>query len=150
MSKFYYKIGLLLPLFLVVACTQRPAPISMKGSQVYSREASGINSSNNSTNNSYTANSVSSVDEITQSSAKVESIGVSDLAPPTVVKPTTVINKKPVMVENIVANSEPSSPVNSVVATQPTRTLTPTIVKKRTSVQTVNLWTNAPRDISEQ
>lgn len=163
MSKIFYNIALALPLLAIAACTQRPAPIAMKGSQVYSRGSSNSNSYGNSNSNSYDNSqpaSVSVIDEGTQSNAAVGSIGISDLAPPPSAKSGAAASKAPAAVEKIVGNSEPmtstplnttvSTPANSVLGSQPTNLSKPTAVKKRTTVQTVNPWTNAPRDINEK
>lgn len=89
MSRFHIRATVTVSLILA-ACGQTPAPVELKGKNVYGRDGVGsVYASSYSSPpaafaapKSYVTGASSSVPHTTQSSAAVQSIGVSDLAPP--------------------------------------------------------------------
>lgn len=126
MLKKYFYISFL-PL-IISACTQAPAPIVMKGQQSFSRSnrqsptVSSYKPSPGYDSNGYNAAYTSPVPENTEQKASLDSIGISDLAPPT-------------------ASPKPEESVSPLPAPQVENKSEPGSIKK----QTINPWTNKPR-----
>ena len=127
-------------LVFVAGCTQPPARIDMKGGQSFTRGNQSNNSSRSNYNSSYDNSSSSShnydtpISEETEQKASVDSIGISDLAPPTATK----------------------SEVKSEVQQGDEQTPAPVTLEKKSGrlkpvlKTTVNPWTNKPRSALEK
>ena len=131
------KVGFnILLLLFVGACTQQPVPIVFKGDETYSRNKALVSSSSTSSSYSsgYNPSYTSPVPENTEQSVAVESIGMSDLPPPTEIKSNQ---------QTLGLSSNPA-PISPPISSSPP----PAVHKKGGEVilkPMVNPWTNMPR-----
>jgi murein DD-endopeptidase MepM/ murein hydrolase activator NlpD len=128
-NKYFYISSLAI---LISACTQAPAPIVMKGQQSFSRNnqqnppASSNKTGGSYDNNGYNTAYTSPIPENTEQKVSVDSIGISDLAPPS-------------------ATSKPAESTSISPPPQIEKKSEPGTIKK----QTINPWTNKPRSDNE-
>ena len=135
MVKNYFAI-IILPLFILSGCTQQPARVELKGSQNYSRSGYSGYGSGSSSNSTPSI----TVSESTEQSAAVESIGISDLSPPSSeekVKKNDSSIKSEHLSETLSAPKTLSTPEQHNKNPDGTKT-------------TINPWTNKPRSENEQ
>ncbi len=133
MSVKYFKTSMLV-LFFTAACTQQPAQVEFKGGQSYNRGSqykySSSSSSSYSSGSSYSNSTPNTpVSENTEQSAAVDSIGISDLSPPTASADKPQIKSEPVAAP--AASTENKDKSSGKLKT------------------TVNPWTNKPRSDNE-
>lgn len=162
MLKNSLNTSVLLLLF-ASACTQQPARVELKGQQSFTRGSqsaysrpnsnqssysSGYNSSHNSSHNSsynssYNSNSSyeNPVSENTEQIAPVNSIGISDLSPPSSSGGKPGPDAKP--------ETEPDNTENKNTENKNTGDKNPAKKNGRVLKTTINPWTNKPRSANE-
>ncbi len=149
MRKFYNSIlSPILVLFALTSCTQSPAQVALKGQESYTKNAVRTGSGSSFLPISSAPSMPANIPQNTVQAAEYNSVGVSDLAPPT---KTTLAQKKTSELAKPAEKSLDKPTENSQkLAEKPTEKPTQNLTEKPIEKANINSWTNKPRSDNEQ